>query len=415
MIDYLFPSLPPDKGVDLNETGLSSIMANIALVAGVIILGPAIERHIHLAIWGQKPTSLDSRQFFKSVLGRRDLLSPASDGLSTVYLKVKPTKATISTTVTVVKAVPTPVQIFQDQFSVSPILGIIACIILALVGTVLAFQNYRQGASWSSPSPASSSNSDSSLEPYSRGSTPPNDDSSDEDFGSGGQPPPVLVFDVFHDPPILRLDKAVDTGDDHIRDEDGPPPPPPPSFPTPVEDGDAFPNKPFISKWLSLTLVLSIISLVIKRFFKGNGKTQNEASTLGEPTVSEQITVNEISGNVVTLFPSATPKPVINTNPTCLNMLPLVEIETKLESLSVSTLVMSTVSQNSRKFIIAAFCLLFMSCLFGLSFIARYFLDYHLQRTTGTFLPLAIQRRSLDETVCELSFFFFFFFRSELY
>jgi hypothetical protein len=409
MIDYLFSSLPPGKGVDFAETGPSSIsiMANIALVVGTIILRPAIERHIHPAIWGRTPTSLDKRQFFKSVLGRRDLLS-------TALFKVKPTKPIIATTVTVVKAIPTPVQIFQEQSPFLLMLFIIACIILALVGTVLASQHYRQGASWSSPSAASSDNRDSSLEPYSRDSTPPNDDSSDESSGSGSRPPPVLVFDLFHDFPTLRLDKAVDTGDEWVSDGDGPPPPPPPSFPSPVEDGDAFPRKSFISKSLSLTLILSIFSLVIKHFY---GKTQNETSTPG-PTVFEQITVNEagssstgaelfISGDFLTLFPSATPNPVINTNPTCLNLLPLVEIETKLESLSVSTLVTSTISQRSRKFAIAVFSLLFISCLFGLPLIATYFLDYHLQRSTNAFLPMEIRRRSLDEVVCGLFFFFF--------
>ena len=393
MIDYLFSSLPPGKGADLAEAGLSSIMANIAFVVGVIILKPAIERHIHPAILGHTPTSLDNRQFFKLVLGRRDLLSPAVDGLSTLHLKVKPTKPTIATAVTVVKAVPSPVQIFQEQSSFLLILGIIACMVLALAGTVLAFQHHRQGASWSSQPLASSDNSDSSsLEPYSRNSTPPNDYWSDESSGSGGQPPPVLVLDVFHDFPILHLNKAVGPCDEQVRDEDGAPPPPPPSFPTPVEDGDASPSKPFISKWLPLTLVLSIISLVIKRFFKGNGKTQNEASTPG-PTVSERITLNEISGDFVTLFPSATLNPVINT---CPDPLSLVEIETKPESLSVSTLVMSTISQCSRKFMITVFSVLFMSCLFGLPFFAQYFLDYHLQKPTNTF-----RKGPLDEIVCE--------------
>ena len=402
MIDYLFSSLPPGKGVDFAETGLSSILANIALVVGVIILRPAIERHFYPAIGGHTPTSLDNRQLFKTALGpRHDLLSPALDGLSTLHLKVKPTKATITTAVSIVKAVPTPVQLFQEQCSFSPILGIVACMILALVGTVLAFQHYRQGASWSSASAASSDNSDSSLEPYSRDSTPPNDDSSDESSGSGGHPPPAPIFDLFYDFPILHLDKAVDTGEEQVRDKDGAPPPPPPSFPTPVEDGDAFKSKPSISKWLSLTLVLTMISFVIKRFFKGYGKTQNKVSA---PTVSERIVFNEISGDVVTLFPFATPNPVININPTCPNLLPLVEIETKLESLSISTLVTSPVSQRSRKFMIGVFSFLFMSCLFGLPFIAQYFLDYHLQRTTNSFLPMATRKRSLDEIVCGLFF-----------
>jgi hypothetical protein len=397
MIDYLFSSLPLGKGVDLAEAGLSSIMTNIALVVGTVILRPAIERYFYPAIGGRTPTCLDNRQLFKAALDpRRDLLSPTLDGLSTLHLKVKPTKATIATAVTVIKAVPTPVQIFQEQSSFSPILGIIACMILALVGTVLTFQHYRQGAAWSSSSAASSDNSNSSLEPYSDNSAPPSDDSSDdESSGSGGHSPPVPVFDLFYDSPILHLDKAVDTGDEQVRDKDGAPPPPPPSFPTPVEDGDAFKS---ISKWLSLTLVLLIISFVVKRFFKGYGKTQNEVST---PTVSAD---NEISGDFVTLFPSATPNPVINVNPTCPNLLPLVETETKTKSLSISTLVTSTVSQPSRKFMIVVFSLLFMSCFFGLPFIVQYLLNYHLERTANFFIPMATRRRLSDGTVCELFF-----------
>jgi hypothetical protein len=406
MIDYLFSSLLPGKGVDLAETGLSSIMANIALVVGAVILRPAIERHFYPAIGGHTPTCLDNRQFFKAALNpRRDLLSPALDGLSTLQLKVKPTKATIATAVTVIKAVPTPVQILQEQSSFSPILGIIACMILALVGTVLTFQHYRQGASWSSPSPASSDNSDSSLEPYSHDSPPPSDDSSDdESSGSGGHSPPAPVFDLFYDSPILHLDKAVDTGDEQVRDEDGAPPPPPPSFPTPVEDGDAFKSMPSIFKWLSLTLVLLIISFVVKRFFKGYGKIQKEVST---PTVSAD---NEMSVDVVTLFPSAIPNPVININPTCPNLLPLVETKAQTESLSISTLVTSTVSQPFRKFMIVGFSLLFMSCLFGLPYMAQYFLDNYLERTTNFFLPMATRRRLPDGTVREQ-----FFFRLDLY
>ena len=124
--------------------------------------------------------------------------------------------------------------------------------------------------------------------------------------------PLVPDFDLLYDFPTLHLDKAVDTGDELVRDEDSPPPLPPPSFHTPAEDGDAF-KKPFISKWLSITLVLSIISLVIKGFFKRYFKKthKNEASSTPGPAVSERITVNEISGDVVTLFPSATPNVVI--------------------------------------------------------------------------------------------------------
>ena len=405
MIDYLFPPLPPGKGDDLAESGLSSFMANIALLVGTVILKPAIERYFYPATGGHTPSSFNNRQVFKSVLGRR-LLTPVLNGLTTLRLKVKPTKPIIATAVTVVKAVPTPVQVFQEQSFWLPILCIIACMMLALAGTVLSFQHYRQGASWSSSSAASSDDRDSSLEPYSRESTPPNDDWSDEDFGSGGDPnpPPVPVFDLIYDFPTLHLDKAVDTGDELIRDEDSPPPPPPPSFPTPAEDGDAF-KKPFISKWLSITLVLSIISLVIKRFSKRYTKKthKNEASSTPGPTVSERITVNEISGDVVTLLPSATPNPVIQkTNPTCPNLLLLAETDTmKPESLSVSTLVVtSTVSQRSRKFMMAVFSLLFMSFLFGLGFIAQYFIDYHLQRTVNAFFPMETRRRSLDETVC---------------
>jgi hypothetical protein len=400
MIDYLFSSLP-GKGVDLAETGLSGVMANIAFVVGAVILRPAIE-HFYPAIGGRTSTCLDNRQFFKAVLDpRRDLLSPALDGLSTLHLKVKPTKVTIATVVTVLKAVPTPVQILQEKSSFSPILGIIACMILALVGTVLTFQHYRQGASWSSPSAGSSDISDSSLEPYGDDPAPPSDDSpsDDESSGSGGHSPPVPVFDLFYDSPVLHLDKAVDTGDEQVRDKDGAPPPPPPSFPTPVEDGDAFKS---ISKWLSLTLVLLIISFVIKRFFKGYGKTQKEVST---PTVSAD---NEISSDCVTLFPSATPNPVIDINPTCPALLPLVETETKPESLSILTLVTPTISQLSRIFMIVVVSLLFMSCLFGLPFqaIAQYFLDFHLERTTNFFLPMVTRRRLPDGTVCELFSFF---------
>jgi hypothetical protein len=412
MIDCLFSCQPPGKGADLAEAGLSSIVANIALVVGVVILRPAIERHFHLAIGGHAPASLNNRPFFKTVLdSRHGLLSPALDGLRrTVHLKVKPTKATIATAVTVVKAVPTPVQIFQKQSSISPIWCIFACMILALVGTVLTFQHYRHGASWSSPSTASFDNSDSSLEPYSYDSTPPNDDDDDDDdefdelSGSDGHPPPVPDFD-FYDFPTLHLDKKIDTGDEQVRDKDGAPPPPPPSFPTPAEDGDVFKSKPSIFKWFSLTLVLSVISFVIRRLFKRYGKkTRSEVST---PTVSERIAVNEISGDVVTLFPSATPEPVINTTPSCPNLFPLVEIESKTESLSISTPVMSTVSQRSRKFMIVVFSFLFMACLFGLPFIAQYFLDYHLQKTTDSFLPpMAIQKPSPDEMVCDFSIYF---------
>ena len=444
MIDYLFSPLPPGKGDDLAESGLSSFMANIALVVGTVILKPAIERFFYPAAGRHAPSSLNNPQVFKSVLGRR-LLSP---GLTTLRLKVKPTKPIIATAVTVVKAIPTPVQVFQEQSFWLPILCIIACMMLALAGTVLSYQHYREGASWSSPSPASSDNRDSSLEPYSRESTPPNDDSSDEDSGSGGHPnpPPVPIFDLFYDFPTLYLDKAIDTGDELVRDEDSPPPPPPPSFPTPVEDGDAF-KKPFISKWLSITLVLSIISLVIKRFLKHYFKKthKNEASSTPGPTVSEGITVNEISGDIVILLPSATPIPVtsnpvipnfvtpnpvtpnpvipnpvipnpviLKTNPTCPNLLPLVESDpTKPESLSVSTLVVaSTVSQRSRKFMMSVLSFLFMSCLFGLVFLARYFIHHYLQRTMK--VPTEFRRQSLDEIVCQLFSFFPFFFRSRL-
>ena len=87
--------------------------------------------------------------------------------------------------------------------------------------------------------------------------------------------------------------------------------------------------------------------------------------------------------------------PVIQkTNPTCPNLLLLAETDTiKPESLSVSTLVVtSTVSQRSRKFMMTVFSLLFMSFLFGLGFIAQYFIDYHLQRTVNAFFPMEIRR-----------------------
>ena len=210
MIDILFSSLPPGKDADLPEAGLSSIMVNIALVVGTFILKPAIERHIQPAIWGHTPTNLDKRQFFKSVLGRRrDFLSPALDVLNTLHLKVKPTKPTIATAVTVVKTLPTPVQNFQEQSSFLAIMCIIACMIFALVGTIVAFQHHRQDASWSSASASSFDNRESSLEPYGRDSTPPNDESSSgEDSGSGGHPPPVPFIDLFYEFSSLHLDKA---------------------------------------------------------------------------------------------------------------------------------------------------------------------------------------------------------------
>ena len=115
--------------------------------------------------------------------------------------------------------------------------------------------------------------------------------------------PPAPAFDLFYDFPTLHLDNAVDTGDELVRDEGSLLPLPPPTFHTPAEDGEAF-KKLFISKWLSLTLVLSIISLVIKLFFKRYTKKihTNEASSTPRPTISERITVNKISGDVVTLF-----------------------------------------------------------------------------------------------------------------
>ena len=407
MIDYLFSSQLPGKGVDPAETGLSSIFANIAIVVGVTILKPAIERQLHLAIGGHSPPSIDNRQFFKAALDPcHDLLSPALDGLSTLQLKVKPTTATITTAVTVVKSVPAPVQIFQEQSSIAPMLGIFACMILALVGTVLAFQHYRQGASWSSPSSSSSDNNGSSLEPYSRAPTPPNDGSSDESSGSDGHPPPVPAFDLFYDFPILHLDKAVDTGDEQVRDKDGAPPPPPPSFPTPVEDGDAFKSKPSIFNWLFLTLVLSIISLVINRFFKGYGKTQNEVSL---PTVSERVAVDEISGDVVTPFSSVAPKPVISIKPTCPFVFPFVKIANETECLSISTPVTSTLLRRSRLFMVVVFSFLFMTCLFGLPFVAQYFIDHHLRKATDALIPVEIRSPSPEEVVCGLFYIYISF------
>jgi hypothetical protein len=417
MLDYLLSRQPPGKGEDLTDSGLSTIIANLALVVGVVILKPAVEQHFRVTIEHYISLTLNNRQSLKAVVdARRDLLSPALDGLGTLHLN-KPAQATIASAVTVVKFAPTPVQVVQEQSTMGPTWGIFACAMLALVGTVLAFQHHRQASSfgWSSPSAASSSGS--SLQPFSRDSTPPADDFSDEPSDSDGHPPPLPTFDIFYDPLILSLDKAVDIGDKKgVRDMDGAPPPPPPSSPTPVEDGDAFKNKSAIFRWSSLTLVLSIISFVINRFFKSRGKT-HKVST---PIASESITVNEISANVTTVFPSAAAKHVIKSTPviksTYLNLLRLVEIGTESPTVNAPTLVMSLVShpvsQRSRKFMNAVFSLLVMVCLHRLPFIAEYLLDYHLKRTMNLFFPTPIRGRSLEaldvivENVCDLFFLF---------
>ena len=410
MLHYFLSRQPPGKGEDLADSGLSSIIANIALVVGVVILKPAIEQHFRVTIDHYTSLTLNNRQSLKAVVdARRDLLSPALDGLSTLHLK-SPAQATIASAVTVVKLAPTPVQVVQEQSTMGPAWGIFACAMLALVGTVLAFQHHRQASSfgWSSPSAASSSGS--SLQPSSRDSTPPADDSSDEPSDSDGHPPPLPIFDIFYDPLILRLDKAVDIGDEKgVRDMDGAPPPPPPSSPTPVEDGDAFKTKSAIFKWSSLTLVLSIISFVINRFFKSRGKT-HKVST---PTASESITLN-----VAAVFPSATAKHVIKSTPVIksayLNLLRLVGFGTEGPTVNTLTLVMSLVShpvsQRSRKFMNAVFSLLVMVCLHRLPFIAEYLLGYHLKRTMNLFFPTPIRGRSLEaldivvESVCDLFF-----------
>ena len=41
----------------------------------------------------------------------------------------------------------------------------------------------------------------------------------------------IPVFDLFYDFPVLHLDMAVDTGDERVRDEDGPLPPATPFVP----------------------------------------------------------------------------------------------------------------------------------------------------------------------------------------
>jgi hypothetical protein len=397
MIDCLLSPQPPGKGADLAESGQSSIIANIALVVGVIILKPAIEQHFRITIDQYTSITLNNRKFLKAVVdAHRDLLSPALYGLSTLHLKVKPAQATTSTAVTVLRLAPTPVQVFQEQSTTGPMWGIFACAMLALVGTVLAFQHHRQASSiaWSSPSAASSS--DSALQPFSRDSTPLDDDFFHEPSDSDGHPPPPPIFDIFYDASILRLDKAVGTGDEKgVRDMDGAPPPPPPSSPTPADDGDAFKSKSSIFRWLSLTLVLSIISFIINRSFKSRGET-HQVSTL---TASERITVNEISANVTTLSPSATAKPVIK--PTCPNLLLLVVDTLTL----VMTLVSHPVSQRSMDIV---FSFLVMTCLYRLPFIAEYFLDHHLKRTINLFFPTPIRGRSLKaldivvESVCDL-------------
>ena len=405
MLDYLLSCQPPGKGEDPADSSLFSIIANIALVAGVVILKPAIEQHFRLTIDHYTSITLNNRQSLKAVIdARRDLLSPALDGLSTLHNKVKPAQATVATAVTVVKLAPTPVQVFQEQSTMGPMWGIFACMMFALVGIVLAFQHHRQPSSFGWSSPSATSSSGSSLQPFSRDSTPTADDFSDEPSDSDGHPPPLPIFDIFYDP-ILRLDKAIDTGDEkEVRDMDGAPPPPPPSFPTPVEDGDAFKSKSAIFRWLSLTLVVSIISFVINRFVKSRSKIHQ----VSPPTASECITVNDISANVITLFPSANKKPVIK--PACLNLLPPVEIETE-SPVNTPTLVMSPVSQRFRNFMTAIFSVLVMACLHRLPFIAEYLLDHYLKKAMNFFFPTPIRGHSLKaldvvvENVCDPFFF----------
>lgn len=416
MIDYFLSSQEaPSKGAALTGTGLPSLIANIALVVGVILLKPAIERCFSPAIDEYKPNTLENRQSLKAILdAHHDFLSPALDSVSTLHFRVKPVKATIGTAVTVIKSVPTPVQLSQEQSTVGAILGICACMVLALVGTVLVFQHSRQRAyiSGTSSFAASSDDADSSPQCPSRDSTPPIDD---ESSGSGGHPPPVPAFGLFYDSPITPSDNATDTDDeDEVGDMDGAPPPPPPSFPTPVEDGDASKRKPSIFRWLSLTLLLSIISLIINRlfnrFFKGHGKN------VSAPTASERITVNEVTANIMPLLPSATAKPAIK--PTCPNMLPLIEIErlaVGISSLVNSSLANSTVnsavSQRSRRFMDFVFSLLVMACWVLLPIVAQYWLDNHLPRLVDYFFPQETQSQPLKaldvvQIVCGLLYLF---------
>ena len=230
-------------------------MADVSIVVGVIFLRLATEWHFYPAIGGHRPAL--------TIANSSNVVQSGSDERS--WRIVKPANATIATAVTVIKAVSIPVQNLQGQSSFSPIFGIIACMILASLELFLLF-SYRQGASWFSLSAANSGNCDSFLETYSYYSTPPNNDSSYESSGSGGHRPPFLIFDHFYAFPISHLDKVFDIGDEQVRDDDGAPPLLPPSFPTPVEVGDAFKSKPSISRWLFLTLVLSITSFITRCF-----------------------------------------------------------------------------------------------------------------------------------------------------
>ena len=423
MIDYFLSSQAPGKGVPLAETGLPNLIANFALIVGVIFLKPLVEQHLGPNIDKNAPVSLHhNRQPLKVIFDvRHDLLSPALDGLSAQHLKVKSVEATIATAVTVVKGVPTPVQISQEQSTMAIMLGIFACVMFALVGTVLAFQRYRdrEGSHFSeTSSPAASShNGSSSPEPFSRPSSPPSDDE-DGSSGSGGRTPPIPILDLFYNGPISRADKAVDTRDE-VGDMDGAPPPPPPSYPTPAEDGDAFKGKPFIFKWLSLTLVLSIISFVIKRlfnrFFKRHGKTQHKVympiaservtESVAEP-VAVPVTVSAISRNLVISYLSPSTVRTSMIQPTSPNRLPLIETESTDDG--TSTVIMSTVTQRSRKFINVMFSLLVTSCLALLPHIARCFLDNHLERIINYFFPTKTRQPSkgLDiiDIVCGLFF-----------
>ena len=59
--------------------------------------------------------------------------------VTTLRLKVKPTKPITAITLTVVISTPTPVQVFQEQPFCSSMLHIIACMILALAGSLELF------------------------------------------------------------------------------------------------------------------------------------------------------------------------------------------------------------------------------------------------------------------------------------
>ena len=428
MIDYLLSSQAPDKDAAHDGSILPTLVTNIALALGVIILVPALERSLGL-IDEYTTNNLSNRQSFKAIFDAgHDLIYPALDS-NTLRLEVQPVKATIATAVTVTKSVPTPVQIVQEQSTMGAILSIFTCLVLALVGTVLVFQLSRHVTLVPGTSPFTVSTDSSEFSPLSSTSSSDDDDADDifnRPSGSGGRPPPVPIYDIFYDGPVFRVDKGVDTRDGKgMGDMDGAPPPPPPSFPTPAEDGDAFKRILFFFKWSSLTLLLSVLSFAInhlsKRFFKLYGKTQKKGSATptvsdvaivneiyskaiipfpdSAPTVSEGITVNQISRKVMSLFPPAAVKPAIK--PICLNALPLVESQ----NLELSILNTSPVSHRSREIIKPLIGFVLVACLSLLPFPSQAYIDHHIARTRNFFFHTETALKALD-VVRELSFSF---------